>query len=50
MTLVEMLAERQAEVLAETVGNKLCSVKAKQFSILWLKGYQKCCTRHEATH
>ena len=37
MTLVELLAEWQAQVRAETVGDTLCSVEAKKFSILWLK-------------
>ena len=38
MKLVEMLAKRQVDVRAETVGDTLCSVEAKHFSILWLKG------------
>ena len=38
MKLVEKLAKQQVDVRAETLRDTLCSVEAKHFSILWLKG------------
>ena len=38
---MDMLAEREAKVEAETVGDTLGYVEAEHCSVLWLKGYHK---------
>ena len=44
-----MLAERQSEVKAETVGYTLANEEAYHFSIFWLKSQHKSSLRHKAT-
>jgi len=46
---VDMLAERQAEVKAETAGNTLFNVEGYYCLIRWLRGYHKWSPRHEST-